>query len=575
MVDGNDTREVEVYHIRGGLRRGLVAAAWLGVLGPWWLVLAMGPHAGDVRGGGSPGGPSGAAMATARFRVVEDSGPVAHAEVWVPGSHTTQRTDWAGYVSVVFSSATGATARVSSPDHEPMHVPLQKGESPVIHLMRWGGAVVRVLRGGQPVSRAMVSVFDTRMRATGRWTTDGSGEVRLERVGSGVRTFSARGPEGWAAEELVVLGAGHSNAITLVLHGFDEFTGRVKDDAGRAVVGARVSVDVPWGVRFEQHATTGQAGTFSLQVPRGVRLSGHRLHVTAAGFLPAHVPVPSTGHAVVLQRGPSPAGEGVGSEPIFEQGTGSTEDLGSMAGSVTTGGGVSPMGLVVLAQGKVSGLSWWGITDDSGAFSVGGLPEDDYAVSVLSDGVQLAERMVRVSSGGSALVDMEVFRANRLEVRVLSPFGDPVAGAAVAILNGAVDSTRITGRDGVATWSFLGRPPWRLRVQTDEYPDAERTVRPHAAEHLMDVELPHATSMMGYVEDGDGRPVSAARVALGDMATRSDKNGAFQFSKVGPGVHTLRGHHEKHGEGSLEVTVPDGRHRLLEMRVGAIVLTPK
>lgn len=360
------------------------------------------------------------------------------------------------------------------------------------------GAAVegRVLSpSGRPVAGAIVAVqegdrdfFSVPSSAA---STDGDGRYRLDGVAPGARTVHAS-QEGYRRTVRDLEVRPGENTLDLTLEGGAEVRGRVVDEGGAPVPGARVSLregwrswDLPRGVSGADGSftlTSVADGTYHLLAEKeGYARNEEGQEVTVAGSSVGGV-------EVKLGRGGAVAGQLLGLDftdlaqvRVFSEGGGSRTGMVRPDGSYRVenlspgrrrivaalpggtrqaegevdlepgvsearldldfGGGVTLTGRVLrngepLSSAMVSlggpGGGRWGQTDHEGRFRFEGLEEGSYELAVTTGGGTRHQEKVEVAEDRDVLIDL---RTVAVSGRVTdSADRSPIAGAAVVLL---------------------------------------------------------------------------------------------------------------------------------------------
>ena len=267
-------------------------------------------------------------------------------------------------------------------------------------------------------------------------------------------------------------------------------------------------------------AETDRQGRFLLVPVVGT----HNLEVTAPGFLRARV----QGLAVSPGR------------PVAEL-TVRLLPGAVLAGRVLDEAGAPIAGARVLLA-DVDGSALETLSDPAGHYRLNGIDPGEHEVSIHLEADHASLPRVRIARGENRL-DLPFVRRG-FRGRVLSPEGEPVAGAEVRISGIGGEHTATTGVDGV--FAFRMVVGWaRLDVKTAGYvPYRSRPLRiDGAAAQEIEVRLTRGGTLRGRVSgipDGE-RPtirVSAANYETQERGSTSvaDALGRYQILGLGPGT---------------------------------------
>jgi len=512
----------------------------------------------------------------------EDGTPVADVAIELSGANLPPgpaRTDAAGRWSARFAAAplrsfqtvrAGAGPDTTSAERVLDEI-LVAGRTTEVVLEVHGGASLAgrvVNQDGAPVPGARVlgwcrTSYDPR-RAPEREVRAGpDGSFRVEHLGEAFLVTAEapgltclRGLRGTLAAGAV---AGDIGALELVLDEGRAYRGRVVDEAGAALEGARLEVDgtgssserdaTAWpGVfTFEPcwaRATSDAAGRFELaNLPRGL---GHRARVNRAGFLEQFATLDADADVLVtLERG-------------FD-----------VTGRVLGWDGAPLPGARVRAEGSDASYAD-DVTDAEGRFRLVALkPRENAYVTVVAPGQALfARQPVRVGPDGDGPLELRLEPPRVLAGRVLDEAGQALAGARVHIQgeriveaeadHGVVetlewllerDETR-TDADGRFRFEDLYDGAFELRAARADEPALFAKLQVRSGSEDVEVVLERSRlerlTFSGRVTDArDGAPLPAFDVSVsslleGVMQGRAvqvrDADGRFRLAGYEPGV---------------------------------------
>lgn len=180
------------------------------------------------------------------------------------------------------------------------------------------------------------------------------------------------------------------------------------------------------------------------------------------------------------------------------------------------------------------------ITGTDGGFAIERVARGDYAVELTS----ADSPVTRATLTAEAWAELKLDRGGSLAIDLR----DAHTGAALADLR--VDASgpdgrsaeAVTGPDGIATVRGLVPGAWTVRVRAAGYVAAERALDVKASARPDDVriDLARGATLAGIVRDRYGDRVAGARVWLGSVSTRTDKDGNFRLTDVPTGRDQLR-----------------------------------
>ncbi len=346
--------------------------------------------------------------------------------------------------------------------------------------------------------------------------------------------------------------------------------GRVVDDAGAAVDGARVVArlrgPIGDGVGDLREARTDERGAFELE---HVALESLELRASREGLQDASLAVEAKltdglvvdGLELVLPRGEAIAGRVVfaDGEPAAAAAVTVSPDLAALGGG---------LGAMKIARAKGGGAE----TDERGEFRVGGLVDVAFRVHARLDveggdrAGAWSARQAGVEPGGAPL-ELVLDRATELRGVVTDDAGQPLPTFRVTAE--LVDSGGIFGigaerasrgfsdrEEGTFAWVGLAPGAWAIQVEADGFARSEpREVALPVPPDAPPLEFPlaPAAAAAGVVLDTSGAPLPGARVSLEvDLASRvqlqqrggipavhADANGRFVLKDLQPGPAAL------------------------------------
>jgi protocatechuate 3,4-dioxygenase beta subunit len=471
-----------------------------------------------------------------------------------------------------------------------------------VEIVLAAGAVVegRVLSpSGRPVAGADVRVFEAEEGGGRRFfsmpimaQSDGEGRYRLEGVAPGTRTLQAEHKSYRRAVRDLEVRPGE-NTLDLSLEGGAEVRGRVVDESGTPVPGARVSLHEGWRSWDLPSGVSGADGGFTLE---GVADGTYRLLGEKEGFASdeegQEVVVAGSsvgGMEVKLSRGGAVTGQLLGLDftdlaqvRIRSEGSGTVRADGSYRvenlapgkqrivaslpggtrqaeGEVELEPGVSEVrldldfGQGVTLTGRVlrngeplagemvsvsgAGAGRWGETDHEGRFRFEALAEGSYELAVMSRGGARHQENLELAGDRDVLIDL---RTVSISGRVADAADrSPIASAAVTLLpkEGEGEAGRFfpvetsTDSRGVFRLSNVPEGAWRVRVSQEGYTPAEEDVQvADTPVDGMEIALQATEGLTLEVVLPNGRPPSQVHSAILDPSGRV----------VSTGLHTVR-----------------------------------
>jgi hypothetical protein len=358
--------------------------------------------------------------------------------------------------------------------------------------------------------------------------SDGGGRFILEGVPPGRRLVSARHPvHGRVSREVAILSG--TNEVDLVLHGGQAVTGRVTDESGAPVGGARLTLRPERGEwPFPQTVST-EEGAFSFQ---GISDGTYRLSARREGL----------------------AGNGEG-EPVVVAGS----PVEGLEIRLSTGGAVAGrlLGLdfADLARVRVFAAPGGspGAVDPDGSYRIAHLPPGEWLVTaaIPGSGLQAEGRVELTRETPEALLDLDLSGGEHSLEGVVLRNGEPLEGSAVVLAGPTGDSRTRRGwttPSGAFRFSDLVSGDYRLDVWAASGAlHREEHVQVPAGERLR-IDL-RTLEVTGRVFDSlDRSPLAGALVLfLSSEApegfvpeTRTDSQGGFRLANVPEGVWKIR-----------------------------------
>ncbi len=417
--------------------------------------------------------------------------------------------------------------------------------------------IPQVWRGEQ---RATATVDDGPPSApVSPWVTDWDGSFSASPVTPGRLRVIVRHPEFVeAASEAVMLAPGGSARVKVVLHAGGVLEGRVVDERGFPVEGARVDAAATRGT-LERTTLTDRHGEFAFAaLPGEVRLGLARPAELDRLVLQRTVAVAEKSTTEIELVLPEPR------DPVVVS-VRDEADRPVVAAQVT---------LLSLDPGVP--LRHTLFTDDAGEAEfeqARGLP---LRVVVEAPGAPRSERELDVAPERLTIE----LRPGVLVTGVVTAVRGRhyVEGATVTLVSDGARQVTSTDREGVFRFRNVAPGSVRVLVNHSTYATrdlaarVERTGRADRAYELEPIDLSEPGVIEGKVVDADGNPVMGARVAVGmvpaylpvgslpDGMTVTDMQGHFKLPGVAPGVTDVEAYAADVGRGTrFGVHVNEGR----------------
>jgi protocatechuate 3,4-dioxygenase beta subunit len=328
--------------------------------------------------------------------------------------------------------------------------------------------LIEVERGGAPVLARATSAAD--------------GAFQLDALPEGTVALWALGARGSAMKPGVAAG---SDGVELVLEKGVSLPGRVVDDSGAPLAGAKVTLFDHEGSRYFE-LRTGADGRFAFgplpDVPYG-------LVASSPGLLPVYLP-----------------------EVLEEE---LEEDLVLHLPRRLVGKVLAGDRSVAGAQVRVEGTSHVTTTDAEGRFTFEPLPPGEYAVLGEHAG-QYGVANVRIDTSAETETTVHLGTLFFAEGTVRDEAGSPVAGASVsALARGDMRSLppATTSAEGRFRLGPLPAGPTRFFVEAEQYLDLESEdidLSPSGAP--LDFTLTRAFTLDGIVTDTEGQPLEGVEL---------------------------------------------------------------
>ncbi|MBW9110595.1 carboxypeptidase-like regulatory domain-containing protein [Microbacterium ureisolvens] len=360
-------------------------------------------------------------------------------------------------------------------------------------------------------------------------------------------------------------------------------SGAVTDEAGAPIAGVSVRAIDEMG-RWASSGFTNAAGVY--------RLAGLRTGSYLLEFAPALLSTAFAGEwwenaasrAQATSVSVAAGAEVSGYDAVLSL-------AGAVAGTVTDSNGTPASGVIVsVYHAQTSGAGEWAgsaMTDETGAYRVGGLPAGEFKVAFSSSGSLLSEwfddaayadtaTTVSIGAGATATADAELTIGATVTGVVTDQAGEPVAGVEVwarpVSTGGPIyASGASTSSDGAYTLAGLAPGDYRVEFATqnassnvvgewwdDATSESAATVLPLSAGEIasdVSAQLAAGSSITGALRDGDGAPLADSQIALYDTdgqwlrSGRAGADGTYELRGLPAGTYRA-GFTADNGDGS-------------------------
>ena len=239
-----------------------------------------------------------------------------------------------------------------------------------------------------------------------------------------------------------------------------------------------------------------------------------------------------------------------------------------LRGTVTLADRRTPAaGALVRFEGRTQTTRWVEARPD-GTFLVDGAPRE--AGSLVADGGDRGRASAVVAPGASEPLAIALAPTATLGGRVVDAAdGKAIAGIRIVARGEGGEFLARSGADGRYSIRGLSPQAYRLTAEDDRFVPWSRTVRVAAGQgETQDVPLTRGATLVGRVQDAEGRPIEGALVQVsrggenvfrafmrsmeGEGAVRTGRDGSFRATRLAPGENQrLDVRHDDYEERSL------------------------
>ncbi|MBS1117806.1 MAG: hypothetical protein H6Q90_34 [Deltaproteobacteria bacterium] len=202
-------------------------------------------------------------------------------------------------------------------------------------------------------------------------------------------------------------------------------------------------------------------------------------------------------------------------------------------------------------------------TDASGRFTIDRVAAGSYSIELTSADYP----PLRATIVADRFAELRLAQAGgiRLQLRDARA-GTPLAGAKL-IATGPDNRVvnQVASAQGIVELRALTPGSWTLQARSTGYATDHQVIAVRAARVLQDevLELSRGATLEGVVRDHHGRRVADARVWIGNVSTRSDRDGNFRLVDAKPGDGWLEAELTgNHGAVQLQLASGEERHTL-------------
>jgi protocatechuate 3,4-dioxygenase beta subunit len=398
----------------------------------------------------------------------------------------------------------------------------------------------------RPIEGAWVSIMTATMRRGGSEEGVESGaDGRFSVTGLRPGTFMlSASREGYVRNRMTGVKVPSEEPVRVVLEPGVKLSGRVVDEAGRAVAEARVMV-------FEEGRGPGRMMPGRLT---GSASSDAEGHFTVENQKPGQMTVKAQARGFITAESSVevPPGRDVEGVRLVMR-TGAT-----IVGRITGPDG-SPLAgaeVQVVDTSKADTFDFMGpmsaVSDGEGNYRLEGITEGPRSVAATHDGYERAVKDLQVRAGENRL-DLRLGRGQEVGGRVVDRNGQPVADARVTLFTAdpfeftSAGRDVASGADGSFVFTGVRSGSYNLRATKEGYGPGELAGEVRVANapvHGLEIRLGSSATLRGKVVGVPFQELSGVRIMASRMdqptpsgmrAGRVDFEGAYEVEGLGPG----------------------------------------
>ena len=497
-----------------------------------------------------------------------DEQPVAGATVVVstnPRRTTTTESDGSFAFDKLVGRPYTLVARAAAGVGGPLTAKLTATSDPVVLRLRPAGSVAATVidRAGQAVANAAVELrgLDTQTAST-----DASGKAAFSPVAPG-RYEVVASASGFAPTAAIAAVGAAATEVTLTLLPGAAVSGRVVDEQGQPIAGARViyAGASDWGVQADERRDGVVSGADGRWTFAALGAGSFRFQARHERFAP--------GTSAIVTLDGKTATDGV----EIKLAVGAT-----VAGMVvdTAGAPVASarVRIAVATRSMLGSEPRQVFTADDGTFTVRGLPKKPLEAVALAEVGSSRTTDVDASAGDVKGVVLTIDQTGTIAGVVVDKAGEPIEGVQVTAMPDFRSGTagdpmqfrlrgfnpELTGSGGQFTLTGLAPGTYVVRASRDQglrgrMPGFEGTKAETGTTNLRIV-LPNDGGITGKVAFADGTVPTQFTVGIGFANEPvTSKDGSFTLDQVAPQKYQLSVRGPDFDTRSLEVTVEEGK----------------